>query len=176
MLTRRDAIKHLIVSVGGTSLLSACGGQISLETLAPTGTPQFYSGPEIAVLTRVGDLLIPRTETPGALDVRVPALLDRLMTEWASAETQAEHRATLGALTAALDARAGAPFVALPDETAVEVLTAVDAAAFADEPIRGYQNLKGLIHQMYFATEAGALEEQEWAAVPGRWDPCVDRS
>ena len=48
-------------------------------------------------------------------------------------------------------------------------------AAFAGEPVEGYRSLKGLITQAYFATEAGAVEEQGWVGVPGRWDPCVDR-
>ncbi|HAC07925.1 MAG TPA: hypothetical protein DCF71_18940, partial [Gemmatimonadetes bacterium] len=48
--------------------------------------------------SRVSDLLLPRTETPGALDAHVPALLDQLMAEWASSDTQASHRAALAAL------------------------------------------------------------------------------
>ena len=96
MISRREVIRNLVISVGGSSLLSACGGRVTLDTLAPSPSPRFYAEREMAVVSRVADLLLPRTETPGALDVQVPALLDRLMTEWASSETQATHRAAIG--------------------------------------------------------------------------------
>jgi hypothetical protein len=59
---------------------------------------------------------------------------------------------------------------------AEQQLAQFDAAAFDGRPTRhsGYRSLKGLITQAYFASEDGALLEQRWVAVPGRWDPCVE--
>jgi hypothetical protein len=174
MISRRDVIKSLVISVGGSSLLSACGGRVTLGGASPAAVPRFHSEREMALLSRVSDLLIPRTETPGALDVHVPALLDQLMTEWANSETQAAHHAALAALDAELEARSGGDFLAVSDTAAQRALAAVDADAFGGEPLEGYRNLKGLVTQAYFATEGGALDEQGWVAVPGRWEPCVD--
>ena len=81
MISRRHAIKSLVISVGGSALFSACGGRGVLAVLTPSASPRFYSEREMAVLSRVSDLLLPRTETPGALDAHVPALLDQLMAE-----------------------------------------------------------------------------------------------
>jgi len=175
MISRRDLIKSLVVSVGGSTLLSACGGRVTLGAVTPGAPPRFYSEREMAVLSRVSDLLLPRTETPGALDVHVPALLDQLMTEWANSETRAAHRAALASLDARLQLSMGGGFLDGTEAVAQQALTEVDAAAFAGEPVEGYRTLKGLITQVYFATEAGA-EERQWVAVPGRWEPCVDRS
>ena len=174
-ITRRDAIKTLVISVGGSSLLSACGGQVSLEALAPTPVPRFYSEHEMAVLSRVSDLLLPRTETPGALDSGVPGLLDRLMAEWANVETQADHRAALTALASRLETLTGGDFLGASDQVARQSLTDVDDAEFSGDQLDGYRELKGLITEVYFATEAGA-DERGWDPAPGRWDPCVDRS
>ncbi len=174
MISRRDAIKSLIISVGGTSLLSACGGQVSLGSITPGSTRRFYSEREMALVSRVSDLLIPRTETPGAIDVGVPQFLDQLMTEWANSETQAEHRAGLALLDARLGSEAGGDFLDVSDAVAERALTMVDREAFGGSPVDGYRNLKGLISQAYFATEAGALDELKWVATPGRWEPCVD--
>lgn len=179
MITRRRVIKNLVLTVGGSSLLSACGGRVTLETLAPGTRPRFYGPREMAVLSRVSDLVIPRTETPGALDVEVPAILDRLMAEWADAETRAEHRTALSELDARLGALTGSDFVDAPMERAESALAAVDRAAYdsgGDGAVDGYRALKGLIAQAYFSTEAGAVEEQGWVAVPGRWDPCMERA
>lgn len=174
MISRREVIKSLVISVGGSSLLSACGGRVTLGAVSPGAAPRFYTAHEMALVSRVSDLLIPRTETPGALDEHVPALLDQLMAEWANAETQADHREALAALDAELGARSGSDFLDATDPVAERALAAVDEAAFNGESLQGYRNLKGLITQMYFATEGGALDEQHWVAVPGRWEPCVD--
>ena len=180
MITRRHLIRNLVISVGGGSLLSACGGRVTLDPLSPGAPPRFYSDHEMALLSRLSDLLIPRTGTPGALDMQVPALLDRLMDEWANAETKAQHRAALTGLDEALRELGPGPFVSVSDEDAESALVALDALAFDPaaperEVLDDYRSLKGLISQMYFATEAGA-DEQGWVPVPGRWDPCVERT
>jgi hypothetical protein len=129
----------------------------------------------MALLSRVSDLMLPRTDTPGALDANVPALLDQLMAEWANSETQASHRSALAVLDTRLQIGSGTDFLSASDAVAEQALVAVDSAAFAGERVEGYAGLKGLITQAYFATEAGALQERQWVAVPGRWGPCVDR-
>ncbi len=96
MKTRREFIQGLILSVGGAATLSACGDKAPAVTAtAPHNPGRFYTGDEMALVSRVSDLIIPRTETPGALDVNVAGYLDGLMSDWASAETQRAHRAAL---------------------------------------------------------------------------------
>jgi len=175
LISRRDVVRNLVITVGGSSLLSACGGQVTLEALTPDASPRFYSTREMAVLSRVSDLLLPRTETPGALEAGVPMLLDQLMAVWANRETQARHRATLAALDAELREVAGGDFLDVLETDAQQALADVDRAAFSGSPVEGYRALKGLITQAYFTTEAGA-EERQWVGVPGRWDPCLDRA
>jgi hypothetical protein len=174
VISRRDVIRNLVLTVGGSTLLSACGGRVTLGPPVPGTRPRFYGDREMAVLSRVSDLLLPRTETPGALDVGVPSILDRLMAEWASEETRAEHRATLAALDTALGA-AGGDFLAASDAAAEDALARVDRAAFDGDGVEGYTGLKSLVAQAYFSTEGGAVEEMGWMAVPGRWDPCAVR-
>ena len=173
MITRREVLRNLIVTVGGSTLLSGCGGQAALEMLAPLGAPRFYGDREMAVVSRVSDLLLPRTETPGALDVEVPGLLDRLMAEWANQETRTSHLDAVAALDAELSTRVGGDFLLVDAASAERALADVDADAYAGQQVPGYRGLKGLISQMYFATEGGAVEELGWVRIPGRWDPCV---
>lgn len=176
MHTRREVLKALIVSIGGASLLTACGGEATLAPVSPlTGSGKFYNERELALVSRISDLLLPRTETPGALDVDLPAFLDQLMSEWASAATGEAHHSTLATLDAQLGNALAGDFVSADQLAAERALTEVDSAAFTSGADgSGYRGLKSLITQAYFATEAGALQEQQWVAVPGRWEPCVD--
>jgi len=171
MKTRREVLQGMIIAIGGSSLLSACKGVARVVASSSQGM-RFYSEQEVALVSRLAELIIPRTDTPGALDVNVPGFLDGLMAEWANGATGREHRAELAGLGRML----GNEFLSVPLNAAEQQLAQFDAAAFDGLPTRysGYRSLKGLITQAYFASEDGALLEQRWVAVPGRWDPCVE--
>jgi hypothetical protein len=70
----------------------------------------------------------------------------------------------------------GVDFVTLSPDASEQRLALLDSEAFEGRPVHysGYRSLKGLITQAYFASENGALQEQKWVAVPGRWDPCIE--
>ncbi|MFT4862072.1 MAG: gluconate 2-dehydrogenase gamma chain [Pseudohongiellaceae bacterium] len=172
MKTRRELLQAMIVSLGGASMLSACSGAASIiPSQASAETLRFYQPSELTLVARLSDLIIPRTDTPGALDVNVPGFLDALMADWASAETQLAHRGALLAISDSL----GRDFADQTDSKAVAGLTQLDASAYAGRGgHKGYRSVKGLITQAYFASEEGALLEAKWVATPGRWDPCLD--
>ena len=145
MKTRREFIQGLILSVGGAATLSACGDNApAVMATAPHNPGRFYTGDEMALVNRVSDLIIPRTETPGALDVNVAGYLDGLMSDWANADTQNAHRAALARLRADLDAAVGVPFERATQVAAEEALTDLDARAFEiDHSMEGYRRFKG---------------------------------
>ena len=171
MKTRREVLQGMIVSIGGASLLAACKGVVRVNPSSADGL-EFYSSDELALVSRVSDLVIPRTETPGALDVNVPGFLDALLAEWADTDTKREQHNNLKQLNSEL----GQDFASVDYITAESRLSELDTRAFENQPRQHneYRALKGLITQAYFASEEGALQEQKWVAIPGRWDPSVE--
>lgn len=175
MKTRREVLQGLIISIGGASALTACGDVAKVLSTRSGATPRFYTAQEMAIVSRISDLIIPPTETPGALDENVPGYMDGLMSDWASSETQNEHRQSLQQIKNALDGAAGGNFMSVNDNAAERALSEFDAAVFASNgDTTGYRNVKSYISRSYFATEGGAAEELKWVAVPGRWDPSVE--
>ncbi|MFC7292634.1 gluconate 2-dehydrogenase subunit 3 family protein [Hirschia litorea] len=175
---RRKFLQGMIVSVGGASLLAACGHdpEIAVTPLVENTDGRFFNASEIQLLSRVSDLIIPRTHTPGALDVKVPAYFDGLMADWASAKTKEQHRNTIAALQLALDELVEGEFVKATEEKAVAALSAVDAASFGEgKGVPGYRGLKKMIATIYFQTEDGATLELDYQPVPGYWDPCAEK-
>ena len=172
MKTRREVLQVLIVSVRGASMLTGCGGVGSVTASSMTaGSMRFYNQQEATLIARISDLIIPRTDTPGAVDVNIPGFIDGLMAEWANTETKASHRKAIEEIKNML----GRNFLVVTDAKAAQQLSDLDTQAFSGvSGYGGYRNLKGLITRGYFATEEGALQEQRWEAVPGRWDPCVE--
>ena len=175
MTTRREVLQGLIVSIGGATALTACGGVANVLSTRPGSAARFYTSEEYALVTRISDLIIPRTETPGAVDANVPGYMDGLMTDWANNKTKNAHRTALRHIKVELDQRAGGNFLDASDTAAEQSLVSFDAAAFAeDSDTSGYTRVKGYVSQSYFATEDGATEELKWVAFPGRWDPSVE--
>lgn len=87
--------------------------------------------PQQMLVTDICEMIIPETDTPGAVSVRVPQFIDLLLAEWASDEEKAEFLAGL----TDIDARAAAfgvqqqgqrRFVDLAPAAKTELLTALD--------------------------------------------------
>ena len=173
MKTRRDFLRELIVSVGGVSALAACGDAPVVVATAAGGPPRFHTAQEMELVSRLAELIIPRTETPGALDVNVPGYIDGLMADWANAETRAAHRRALAEIDRRLSINGD--FIALDEAAAERLLADLDRSAFAEAAaeLGAYRTFKGYVTRAYFATEGGAREELRWVSVPGRWDPDV---
>ena len=173
MKSRRDFLRELIISVGGVSALTACGDAPVVVATAAGEPGRFYTAEEMELVSRLSELIIPRTETPGALDVNVPGYIDGLMADWASEETRAAHRRALVEIERRLSVNGG--FLALDEAEAEQVLAELDRSAFGEaaDELDGYRTFKGYVTRSYFATEGGAREELQWTAVPGRWDPDV---
>lgn len=171
---RRQFILNAIASVGGSSLLVACRDSPEIQaTDISKQDPYFYAASELALITRLSDLILPRTETPGALDVGVPGLMDGLMRDWANKRTREFHHNTLESVGAELDVLASGDFVNASPDVAKKALTVFDRNAFDPaRPNTAYQSLKQLIETVYAATEYGADAYQR-EAVPGYWDPAV---
>ena len=83
-MDRRKAIKRTGFLLGSTAFSAAIFSNItSCQTAATTTealswTPSFLSTDQAKVVEVIADILIPRTDTPGALDAEVPAYIDRL--------------------------------------------------------------------------------------------------
>jgi len=126
-------------------------------------------------VTAYADTLIPDTDTPGAVAVGVPALLDHMMATWAGATTRSKLRKTLASMRGELDSAVGAPFGTAAMDDRVRALTTLDARWFAAEPGRPgpYRQLKILVSRLYYATRIGATVELRYQPIPGEWKPDI---
>lgn len=162
-IDRRSLLHGAILLVGGSALPSAA--------LAAT-TTTFLSGPERATLDLLCETMIPRTDTPGAIDAGVPAFLDALMANWASPPHQAQLRTTIVALGRAAQADTGKPLSGLSPAARAAWLTSRDATLIAaGDP--GYAQFKRLVMTGYYYSEPGATKELRYELVPGVWEPAV---
>jgi hypothetical protein len=165
MLDRRQLLAYAIslVAASSTGVMTA-----DAATGAAGGPDHYFSAPRRALLDRVAEVMIPRTDTPGALDVGAPAYVDKMMAHWASQETKAAFDAILDAIDVQASAAHGRGFVMLDAAAQTAVLSAYDAASLAD-PASPYGRFKDLLMTAFFLSEPGATVVLRNEQVPGPW-------
>jgi len=129
------------------------------------------SSAQMALVSAIADTILPRADTPGALDVRVPDFVNVIVTEYAEDE---ERTAFYGALDG-IDAKAKELKGSASDvEAAADrgaVLDAIEAIADREtEPARSYWRLKGLVVHGYLTSETVMQDVLEIPVMPGRFE------
>ena len=165
MFNKRELLRRALLLVGGTAMAT------SFELFADS-SPQarFFGATQYSLLEAVADIIIPRTDTPGAVDAGVPAAFDALMKNWASRERQEQFRALLEEMDKAAREQAGGGLLALERTQRIEVVVAFDKSKTGD---RVYRKFKELVVALYYLSEVGATQELRYEHVPGRWDASV---
>jgi hypothetical protein len=177
--------------LGGAALLAlALGVPVAAVRLSDLRAEDAPSDRQRALLCGVSQLVIPRTDTPGAGDVGSGDFVllalahglegSRKPVSGDAARTSLRHLRADGSLDhaawleSALDQRAKGDFMALPEPSRAAALTALDAEAFApDAAPSPWKVIKALILTGYYTSEAGGAKELRYELVPGRYDPDV---
>lgn len=114
--------------------------------------PGYFSQADFDVVTRIAGLIIPATDTPGAIEAGVPAYIDSVV--GGNKQLQEIFRAGLAPLVG---------FVALTGERQVALLTswsnAVDKGNAKGAGPEFFQAIKNLTADGYYTSYAGLVEE-----------------
>lgn len=179
---RREFLRAsaLLAAVAGLPL-SAC----STDGLDPAEAP---SRQQRDMLSAVAQLVIPRTDTPGAGDVGTGDFVilalahglegSRAKVPGNAGPDQLRHRRRDGSLDHLawlewqLNNRSGGDWQGKEAAARSEALAMLDAEAFA-EGVRDHpwRTIKGLILTGYYTSEVGGSQELRFELVPGRFDP-----
>ncbi|QZH76766.1 MAG: gluconate 2-dehydrogenase subunit 3 family protein [Erythrobacter sp.] len=158
-------------------LALATPGCVTAAALDPAQAP---SEDDLAFITRISDMVIPATDTPGAAEADVGAFVLLALAHGldgaraplapnAVSTTIRTHLLTDGSLDHLRWLRA-----ILGEDATEESLAALDAAAFSgDAEAQPWKLLKGLILTGYYTSRIGGSQELAYAPIPGRFDPMV---
>lgn len=154
-------------------LAGMCGLALSGDALAALAAPKRAPGllaPDALALTGVlVELIIPATDTPGALAVGAHRTISRLLQACASKSARAQFVAGLARIDSVAKAKDGKRFVALKPARQVALVHAIEAgqAPFNGEDQDFFRQLKSYTAFAYYTAEAGATRELAYAPVPG---------
>jgi hypothetical protein len=123
-MDRRELLQRAMLLVGAA--LSPLGS----DALAAAKTEKTqFDGARLALLSAVVDTLIPKTDTPGAVEAGVPQQFEALLHQWASPTRRAELIAALDAIDGLAQQKQRRSFASLTSKERHELLAAHDAAA-----------------------------------------------
>jgi Gluconate 2-dehydrogenase subunit 3 len=178
--------------LGRMALLLGAAALPAEALAAPAAKAKRFLKPaQLKLLSAVTDTILPATDTPGALAAKVPARIDSLLANWASADTRSTVTAALARIDAAAKAQKGKGFAKLSAAERAAVLKPHDEAALKKVPPPpgapaaiffmsptyvadpGYYRIKDLTLDLYYFSEIGTASELAYNHVPGKWQPSV---
>jgi gluconate 2-dehydrogenase gamma chain len=165
---------------GGAS--PAGGNGPPAKKATPTG-PSVLSASQKATVSCVVDVMIPRTDTPGAVDVGVPGFIDLLLRDVYTQADRDRYLAGLADFDAAASSENGPKFAALELKQQAALVKKSHDAAVAEERRQraAHAHLqrpfilmtKELTLLGFFTSEVGATQVLQYVAVPGSYHGCL---
>ena len=193
MINRRDLMIVIATSLGGVAL-----GTPSLRTLAgevPTAVPsrEIFSAIEAQMISTLAEMIIPETDTPGAIAAGVPGFLQMMVADWYTDTEREIFFDGLAALDSYSMASFGKNFLLVSDAQRIAALQAAEAQAadyqspmgggvyaamakFVDKQSPFFTKIKELTVIGYYSSEVGATEEMAYNPMPMRYQGDYDFS
>jgi gluconate 2-dehydrogenase gamma chain len=190
-MNRREALLRVAGLMGGTlsasTLLAirkglAAGNGHSATPSAAT-EPSILTASQRDIVSGVIDVMIPRTDTPGAVDVGVPGFIDLMLRDVYTQADRDRYLAGLADFDATAVAENGKKFVALETTQQLALVRKFHDAAVGEErrsrradahPQRPFILMtKELTLLGFFTSQAGATQVLQYVAVPGSYHGCI---
>jgi hypothetical protein len=176
-MDRREAIRKATMLMGGVISAPAIMGVLNGCAAKPTidWKPSFLTEDQGILITQVSDIIIPKTETPGAKDVGVPGFIDIMVKDVYTNEDQDRFIDGLKAFNEGAEKKYGDPFIELAPEKQLEYTKEVHSAALAEKSAERPFILmaKELTLLGFFTSEPGATQVLQYDPVPGAYHGCV---
>lgn len=177
LLSRRDAIRGLTLTIGVAA--TGFAGRAAAAAPALGWTPTALTPDQARLVDVVAELIIPKTDTPGAREAGVPQFVDRALADYYDKAQADRLRAGLARMDADARAAHGDVFVALTPQQQTELLNGYDreAVAAGQDQTSGeghfFPLLEDLVTIGYFTSEPGATVALRYDPVPGAYHGCV---
>lgn len=121
---RRELLQRVLFLAGAAFVPT-----FSFEALAQGKAPRLLDSARFNLLTAVAETMLPKTDTPGAVEAGVPAAFDALLRNWATPQRRADIISALDAIDQLAKDKEKQSFASLTPAKRHALLAAHDAAA-----------------------------------------------
>ena len=168
-ISRREAIRRAALIAG----VAVSPAWLEMVGRAQAPAAKSYLTPaQAALAAAVTDRILPKTDTPGAADVGVPAFIDRLYGEFMSDPERKLLISGLDEIESAAKAAHSTSFSALTTEQKDGVLRRVATSQEGRDP-SSFALIRSATIAGYFTSEQVGRNVLHYDPVPGAYDGCV---
>jgi hypothetical protein len=171
LLTRRNALKKMaaggaatVTSMFWVDALAAAAEQqaphhhAAVAAVSGPWKPKVFTAAQNDTVVALAEIIIPKTDTPGATDANVNRFIDSVLAS-ASTEDRQQFIDGLGWLDAHVTESHGATFLKAPAETQLAVLTDLSKAPSGTPGGDFFRAIKSLTVTGYYTSEIAMREE-----------------
>ena len=169
--TDRRGLLKIIGAIGATCAHPFSGDELfgrtveehahEIASAQPAPAITFFRDNDFKTISQISELIIPKTDTPGAIEAGVPYYIDRLVA------TNIAHQQQIADGLRWLEDRskdlAGKQFLELSEEQRLAILEPLcklgDAGDFTARSTQFFWLLKNLTDDGYYTSQAGLMEE-----------------
>lgn len=186
-MDRRKALKTTGILAGATvmtssflSILQSCKQESRLDW-----KPLFFEEDEAKFISSLVDMILPRTDTPGALDVKVDIFIDKMVANVYDEADQQQIKSDITKFNSDCERDFGNVFIELSKEDRVKVLQKKEkesgqfnkgvwgTAVGKQEPVGFYKSLKSTALWAYFSSEEIGENVLNYDPIPGSYKGCI---
>ena len=175
-MNRREALLLLAGTAALPESLKAMGRAVHQRVRA--GTLRTFTPHQNETVATIAELIIPKTDTPGARDAGVPAFIDVMLADWGDDDQRQMFTTGLANVDERSRTAFGKEFIGCTPEQQSEILQDLDYElarlrdAKSDTSKNFFGAMKWLTLTGYYTSEVGAISELHYRVVPGRYEPC----
>ena len=164
-ISRRVFIGASVFVVSAPLLASVLNKNNDLYKVLSDG--QFFNANEMTVLTDVAEIMIPKTDTPGAKDAQVALVLDGLMLTWAGKKTKEQYKECIVQIQTIARDTYQEKYIDLSLKQRTQLIEQLDIRAFENKKTglsASYRKLKEIIFHVYYTSEEA---NPDFVLIPG---------
>ena len=189
-MKRREALRKTAMLSGSAALtpallnlLQACQKQKRLSW-----EPQFLSQQQAQLVSALVDTILPKTETPGGLEMKVDMFIDLVFAKLYHQQAQSQVVQELQAMDENCQQKYASDFLHLSHDDKAAFLMELEAsspkfngsvwgtAVGEQEPVGIYRTLKSLMLWGYFSSEEIGKNVLSYDPIPGDYLGCIPLS
>jgi gluconate 2-dehydrogenase gamma chain len=181
-MDRREALKRTAAIMGTVlsaptimAVLNGCTAKPGIDW-----KPVFFTEDQAVLVSQLAEVIIPKTDTPGAKEAGVPSFIEQVVKDCYTPEGQQKFAAGLTAFDEESKKQAGDSFVDLDPEKQNEFANKLYKEGFATVKAGGEKPfimaMKELTLTGFFTSQPGATQVLQYEAVPGSYKGCIPLS
>jgi hypothetical protein len=169
---RRTALKHMALAFGlalSAQSMALMAASFSIPKDLTRRKNTALNAQELNLVRELGELIIPTTDTPGAIAAGVHDFINHQLAYCFNAQEQQEILTGLKNLDARAQTQHQHDFLSCSKTEQHALLTNMEAGqqGFTAQDHHAFKQFKSLVALGYYTSEIGASQELAYAAIPG---------